>query len=503
MKLIFPYERAHENRISGRDQSVLLTRRRFFRAAFKSFLLLQLLFLGLLAYIFGSIYRSNEHMHKIKILFVDYDADSIGTSFREAYEILKSDTFPTLIEKQPSVYPSAEVKVAVCRGHYWGALYTVAESSARLQAALVGGTTARAYNRSNVIDYVFNEARYSAVSDSAVTNSIQKLSTAALQAYISRNGIDSLQILNLTDPSAVAVFSDPWQPIALNIQPTPQGARLVYNTLVVILVMIQEFFYLGTVNGLYTKFKIYGRLWPHRIIVYRNLISLLYTFIGSLCATGMIWAFRDGWSVSGKQFVLTWMVLWLFGHVNFLSLDVFTVWLPPAFIPMALITWMMLNVGSILVPFELMPAFYRWAYVMPAHELYQVLIDIWSRGCNPQLHVALPVLFALELSGLLLTALGIHRRCHYAVVAEEKEKDAFRKRLNEAMAYERERTRTEEEDSAQVTESPHVAIKSQDRSDEKDRQALSAELQRNDEEAQEEDTKLSKAHTLGLAFDLL
>jgi hypothetical protein len=113
------------------------------------------------------------------------------------------------------------------------------------------------------------------------------------------------------------------------LTPNLTGSRLIYNTLVIILILIQEFFYLGTVNGLYVQFKIYARLYPHRIIVYRNMISLAYTCAGSLGTAGAIWAFKAGWDVNAKQFVLSWMILWLFAHANFLSLDVFTVWLPP------------------------------------------------------------------------------------------------------------------------------------------------------------------------------
>lgn len=194
--------------------------------------------------------------------------------------------------------------------------------------ALAGGSAATEYNRSDVLTYIWNEARYSATVDSTISANLQSLASAARLAYTSINGTGAMATLASTDSAAVSVFADPWQLTSVNIQPTTQGSRLIYNTLVVILILIQEFFYLGTVNALYARFKIYERLYPHRIIVYRNLISLSYTFVGSLSTTGAIWAFRAGWDVNANQFVLSWMVLWLFAHANFLSLDVFTVWLP-------------------------------------------------------------------------------------------------------------------------------------------------------------------------------
>lgn len=78
---------------------------------------------------------------------------------------------------------------------------------------------------------------------------------------------------------------------------------------------------------------------------------------------------------------------------------------------------------------------------MPAHEVYQVLIDIWSGGCNPTLRYSLPILFAYELSGLFLSGLGVHRRCHFAVIREENEKEAFQAKIDAALEFERKKRR--------------------------------------------------------------
>ena len=53
--------------------------------------------------------------------------------------------------------------------------------------------------------------------------------------------------------------------------------------------------------------------------------------------------------------------------VNYLTLDIFTVWLPPLYVPMAFVTWIVLNVTYVLLPLDLMPAFYRWSYALPAN----------------------------------------------------------------------------------------------------------------------------------------
>jgi Protein of unknown function (DUF3533) len=182
--------------------------------------------------------------------------------------------------------------------------------------------------------------------------------------------------------------------------------------------IIQDFFFLGTINGLYEQFKIYTRIIPERIIMFRYGISIGFAMFGTMLISGVFWAFKASWNVSAVQYAQTWLILWLFAHANFLSLDVFTIWIPPQYVSMALITWVVINVTSIIYPFELSSPFYRWSYALPAHAAYDALTDNWSHGCSPHLSYALPVLFAYELSGLFLSGLGVYKRCHYAMVRE-------------------------------------------------------------------------------------
>jgi hypothetical protein len=415
--------------------------RKFFRAAAKNFLLLQVLFLALFSYIFGALYQQSDKMHNITIGFVDYDGGAIGAAVREAYRSLRSPGFPTLIEHPAATYPTpSNLESAVCGTDYWAALYVLPDASLQLHRALLSSNTS--FNRSNILAFIWNEARYSTVVDQAVALPLSQLSNAARIAYTAPNGTGAISsLLPTLTPSTASLLASPWELVSLNIRPTSQGSRAIYNTVAIILIMMQEFFYLGVVNGLHQSFPVHTNLRPTRIILYRNLNSLAYCFIGSLCVAGAIWAFRAGWDVTGSQFVLTWMTLWLFAHINFQALDVFSVWLKPAYVPMSLVTWVILNVTSGILPFELSAAWYRVGYALPAHEVYQVLIDIWSRGCNPNLRYALPVLFAWELAASGLAVMGVYRRSHFAALAEAAAQKQFEERVDAAMEFQRKRER--------------------------------------------------------------
>ncbi|KAL9616694.1 MAG: hypothetical protein Q9160_008447 [Pyrenula sp. 1 TL-2023] len=427
------YPKAYEKRLHAADPLTRAPRLAVPKAAGINFVMLQILFLGLFCYIMGSLFHTNSNVRNMKILYIDNDQGSVGDSVRQAYRTLQSPQFPTLVEKRGSDFtlPGHSPRDEVCQTNNWAALYTTSGASQRLEAAVSGGPSSANYNASNTLIYIWNEARYPATSDSYIVSNLQTLSSIARSVYISCHG--SL-LLNTSSSSinplaTLSVLANPWSLSSINIQPTSQGAHLIYNTLVIILLMIQEFFFLNLINFLHTHFKIWPRLFPRRIYTFRLLISLLYTLIGSLCVTASIWSFRASWHVNSAQFVLSWLALWLFAHVNFLTLDIFSVWLPEPVVPMALITWLVLNITSILLPFELASAFYRIRYVMPAHAVYRVLMDVWSGGCDPQLYYALPVLFAEEVAGLLLSAIGVYRRCHYALLAEENQEEALRKKV--------------------------------------------------------------------------
>lgn len=440
-------------------------RNAFLKASGKNFIYLQFLFMSLFCWVFGSLYQQETHTHNLRIAFVDYENrnGSIGAAVRSAYGHLQSKRFPTLEEVPSADYPSpADLREAVCRIHYWGALYVSAGASARLEQALAGNLSLADYNSSNVLTYIWNEARYSQIVDAAISGSLQTLSENARVAYSTANGTG--HVTSLTTPEAISVFANPWNLTLVDIQPTTQGSRAIYNTIVPILLMVQEFFYLGVINSLYLSFKIYNRASPWRIVLIRSANSLLYTFIGSLCASGAIWAFKASWPVDHAQWVTTWMALWLFAHINFQVLDVISIWLPPPFIPMAFVAWLVCNVTSILLPFELSPGVYRVGYALPARELYQVLVDIWSRGCNPELHIALPVMFSWEVVGLVLSGVGVFRRCHYATLAQEQQDKAFQEKVRAALALarareaeEREKKKTEEDPLSEVVDAEKQA----------------------------------------------
>ncbi|EXA30610.1 hypothetical protein FOVG_18030 [Fusarium oxysporum f. sp. pisi HDV247] len=255
------YPRAWDNRPPNNSPVLKNVRKSFCKAVGANFLYLQFLFLGLFCYIFGSLFLQTSHIHNLHVVFVDYDGGAIGRAVLGAYASLQGPKFPSLIERSPSDFPtSIDLLEAVCRARYWGALYVSQGASGRLQEALTDSAAASAYNNTDVMAYVWNEALYAPTIDSAISASLQLLSGAARVAY--STGKETGNITSAFSPVALSVFANPWELQSINIQPTLEGSRAIYNTVVIILILIQEFFYLGTINGLYAQFKLYARVDP-------------------------------------------------------------------------------------------------------------------------------------------------------------------------------------------------------------------------------------------------
>ncbi|THX68209.1 hypothetical protein D6D05_09509 [Aureobasidium pullulans] len=427
ISLFIPEKSSH--RIGHRDPFWNGRKKPFMIAAIASFMLLQILFLVNMSYLFGSLFKSEHRVHNLNILAVDYDGGVIGKSLQGAITQLKADTFPTFDIESSSKYPEVEdIVQAVRRGDHWAAVFTHAGASERLAAALGGGDAAAAYDPTNTITYVWNQVRYPAVEDATIKSSMSQLVAVARIAYNHMNGTGALQALNKNDPAALQAFLNPIQGGDINIMPTTQGTRVLYNTVAMVMPIIMQFFFLMAINGVSAEFNLYSHLPMLNNGIIRLVLSLSYTFVGSLCWAGYIWAFREDWSVGAGQFFCTWIIIWLFMHINFAVIDVATGFIPMKFLPFFVLTWVILNVTSTIWPFELAPGFYRWGYALPAHEVWQVLIQIWSGGAVDRLYQALPILFTWEIVFLPLAVIALNHRCAVAE-REHKAKEEERRQL--------------------------------------------------------------------------
>ncbi|KAJ6143698.1 hypothetical protein N7471_003151 [Penicillium samsonianum] len=360
-------------------------RPRFLPAVITMFLLLQVLFLANMCYLYATQFRSSTRYHNFNLLYVDYDGGIIGKSVLDAYQQLRGDGFPTLMPESSNEYPQPEdIREAVCRGEYWGAIYSTESGSNGLESALADGSSPP-----TSLTYIWNGVRYPVWSQAAVYSNILKLIETTRSTYYANNGSSVAASANLSNAATLEAFLDPIHAEEINIKGTEQGTRVFYNTVSMVMPILQQFFFMLALNGVSTHFDAFTKLsWKANGLV-RIIASILYTLTGSLLMAGYIWAFRESWGDSEE------------------------------FMPFIVLTWVILNVASTISPFELNPGFFRWGYALPSHEAYQVLIQIWSGGCNNRLYRALPIMFSWWTVGVPIAVYAMQHRCKTAVASQE------------------------------------------------------------------------------------
>jgi hypothetical protein len=301
--------------------------------------MLQLLILANMSYLYGTAYHNTSRYSALKFLYVDYDGGAIGQSVTAAYSQMQGPEFPTLHQPSPDEYPTPQhVQEAVCKGGYWGAIYSSRDASSRLSAALASSEAARAYDSSQALGYIWSSARYPSTAQ-AVSSMLDGLVQGAAAAYRQINGTAALSTINVSDPSIEQTILSPISATQLDINPMPQGTRFYYNTVSMVMPIIIQFFFIMALNGIWAQQK--PALAPSQTTLLRLGISLAYTFLSALVMTGYIWSFREAWSVTSSQFALTWMAIWLASHIHFLLIDFVITIIPMQFAPFFVLTWVL------------------------------------------------------------------------------------------------------------------------------------------------------------------
>ena len=385
------------------------------------FVAVQLLILALQAYILGSAFKSGNRIHNLRVLAIDYDQGIVGTSLKKAYQELEGPTMLGLDWHEPEEFSSVDdVQQAVRGGNYWAGIWIYHGATERLADAVSNTTTARSYDSTKAIGYVFNQERYPTIADGDVVGNLQKLIAASRIIYNHMNGTMALANIPHENTASIAAVLDPIGYTEITIAPFSAGSRVFINTVEQVFIILLQFFFLMGFKQVMAEFDIEARLTIKYQAMMRGVIGVVYTFFGSLGVVSMLYAFRENTQWTGGQYILMWLATWLHMHVCFMIIEVAMTFLPMAVLPFFIIVFIIISVTSTILPFDISPGFYRWAFAVPSHELYSLQITIMSGGANSNINIALPVLFAWWVLFLPLATFALFYRCKKAAMGNEE-----------------------------------------------------------------------------------
>ncbi|CAG9956493.1 unnamed protein product [Clonostachys rosea f. rosea IK726] len=377
-------------------------------------ILIQIVFLGNMSYLYGSLFKSGSRVHALRVLAVDYDGHDIGHALDAAYSSLRADSFPSLEFRSASQYPTVEsIEEAMCTEGYWAAIYTHNGASDRLMTAL-SGENSTAYDPKDTISYTYYSSYYPIVSLSSVVSNMETLISVASRTLYSVS-TEALSTVNFTSPSSATAFLDPIRSSSIVKSPTNQGSRVLLNTVTMVMGALMQFFFLMGMNNISAQAGVFNKMSKRDVYMSRLIISKFHTFICALCSVAYIWAFREDWFVTSAHFGKTWMAFWLYMEIQYTVMDtLLEIVIPMQFWSFFVLTWIITNITSTVYPFELTAGFYRVGWALPAHNFWLLLMDIWSNGCKQHRNVVLPVLLCWWLLGHISSAWSVWKRCSLA-----------------------------------------------------------------------------------------
>lgn len=373
---------------------------------------LLLLFLCALSYFYGSLFNDVQKAHNLEVLAVNYDGGEIGQALQEAYGSLEGPQYLTLHFQSPNDYPDpSSLRRAMCRHGYWAIIYTHLGASERLFSAVSGNATAP-YDPKNTITYQYHGIRYPVIAEAYILAQLSELVATTTGSLFAANGAKLLSEADFRNPMAARALFDPIRASAIDLSPANQGARVLLNTVTMIAPPLMQFFFLMALDHTSTAIGIYARHSKQTIYTSRLLGSTIFTFFSGLVISGVIYAFRESWPLSPSQFAETWMCFWFYSNICYVVMDsvVGTV-VPLRWVSFFIFAFVIVNITSTLFPFQLSPDFYHWGYALPGHNVWLLLIEIWTSGCISKLDVALPVLFAWWVVGHATSMLAVIRKC--------------------------------------------------------------------------------------------
>jgi glucan phosphoethanolaminetransferase (alkaline phosphatase superfamily) len=93
---------------------------------------------------------------------------------------------------------------------------------------------------------------------------------------------------------AASTLFHPIASTTLNIKETVQGVRTIYNTIGLVYLILMQFFLVLALNILCRQRRLFGRGSLARNCSFRSAVALIYTFIGAVCASALVFSFQDG-----------------------------------------------------------------------------------------------------------------------------------------------------------------------------------------------------------------
>lgn len=284
-------------------------------------------------------------------------------------------------------------------------------ATSRFRAAFAEESDAP-YHPNAALHYIYNEARWATVSEGYIIPSLSAAVTEANSRF-QQLAIQGLKTGNLSATS-MRTLVEGVQATETKIASLSIGIKPYLNTVGMVFPIIIEFFLSMGFSGIiaHSGWPNPAKLWS--VFLGRLCVSLFFS-----CLIGISWGlwfeiFHESVSISGGQYCLVWLTYWIYGLIAFLVLDTATVFVPMPYLPVCVLTYIIVNVSASVFPVDIKPDFFHLDYIWPSYNCFELLITTLSHGASNRIYRNVPALLGWLIVWTPLNWLAARKRVKLA-----------------------------------------------------------------------------------------
>ena len=382
------------------------------------------------SHLYGIFHHQGAYTPRAKVVLADFDGGDFGEALRLSAAMNNgSYGYPTYVNIDATTSSMESIKQEVFEGTYWAAIVVHPGATNRFRDA-VNGTAAR-YDANDVYSYYILDARYYTLYASNVLSTTVTTASTAPGIFSSEFIAPLLAQSDFANTTAaLSALAGPALVVempAASQMFADMDDKAFMNTVGTVFPTLMQFFFIMAWNGICNSMHLYAGYGLRTHILARLFWSTMWPLFSSLCITGWTFAFRGSYEINAKMLFAYWAVTWVFCMINFDVIDIVTGFVPMAFVPFFVLTWIIFSVAASLGPVEILHHWFRVSYFFPSLHWYQTLVTIFTQGGCNRLHYTLPVLAAWLVLLKCLSPLATRSRVRKAqgVFRWYNEKDAL------------------------------------------------------------------------------
>lgn len=421
--------------------------------------------LAIFSIYWGSMYGRDGRVKNLKMLVVIEDDSTIdgvppaiGNLVRDVLDMPSSRAYGNwLIQNNTEFQIQAdkhnntiaeEIEREVHHQNYWASIHVKKNASLNFYDAIINGDSSYNMSFNSIVSYYETGRDFLAMAEYVVP-SLQAIEASV--ATTSFNVTDEILLgQNLStvfsDPNALRVATHSLDFFFIDSKPFTDQVLVAPSQVGLIYTIIITFFAFNFFTEIHKSVGQMG-VKPKQILIYRFFSVVITFFFMSLFYSLVTLAFQVdfGRAFGRSGFLVYWMTnymtMWSVGAMNEAA-GMILVMIYPPLMGFWMLFWVIVNISPTFAPMELSPGVYRYGYVTPIYNSYEITKVIFfdtykgNMGRNYGILVVNMVVSTIILLGVFVffaKTMMKRAQAERAKIAAEIEEKMFRDRENEVI----------------------------------------------------------------------